>query len=75
MHDMFQLCSAGYNPYSGISLGWYGDHGKAAGGDFDDEYAFWNNGFCRANNDGPGLASTSANLPYRCCGRARGYKA
>eukprot|EP00968_Pinguiococcus_pyrenoidosus_P008011 scaffold562_cov227-Pinguiococcus_pyrenoidosus.AAC.8 len=74
MHDMFQLCSAGYNPYSGISPGWYGDHGKAGGGDFDDEYASWNRGSCTPNNDALGRTATSETLPYRCCGRARGYE-
>merc|ERR1719261_2352577 len=51
-NDMMQLAAFG-NPWSGSNNGWYGDHGKAPGGNWDDEYGTWNRGRYDANNDGP----------------------
>ncbi|MEL7340949.1 MAG: hypothetical protein AAGM67_10715, partial [Bacteroidota bacterium] len=49
--EMQQVCSIG-NPYQGAVIGWYGDHGIATGGNWDDEYMIWNRNTCDPNNDG-----------------------
>ena len=65
-NDMQQACGAGYNPY-GSAKGWYGDHGVAAGGNWDDEYGVWNNPGCADNNDDPAEHAGNQSYQYRCC--------
>ena len=65
-NDMMQLAAYG-NPWSGSTNGWYGDHGKAPGGNWDDEYGTWNRGSYDANNDGPAYHAAEGNYHYRCC--------
>merc|ERR1712146_28754 len=55
--DMQSICGHGHNPYSHSNNGWYGDHGFASGGNWDDEYGTWNNRHCSSNNDGPAFHS------------------
>jgi hypothetical protein len=68
-NDFQQACGAGIgNPYGGVATGWYGDHGLAAGGNFDDEFLTWNSATCSDNNDGaPVDHNTATTLAYRCC--------
>jgi len=65
-NDMMELCGAGFNPYSAGAAGWYGDHGTAPGGNWDDEYGTWNRAKCDKNNDGPAEHSDKSR-PYNCC--------
>jgi len=65
-NDMQQACGAGYNPY-GSAKGWYGDHGVASGGNWDDEYGVWNNPGCADNNDDPAEHAGNQSYQYRCC--------
>jgi hypothetical protein len=64
-NDMMQLAAYG-NPWSGSNHGWYGDHGKAPGGNWDDEYGTWNRNKYDANNDGP-ASHAGSSYHYRCC--------
>ncbi|MFA5100467.1 MAG: hypothetical protein WC547_06265 [Candidatus Omnitrophota bacterium] len=64
--DMQQACGAGFAPY-GASRGWYGDHGVASGGNWDDEYGTWNSASCGNNNDGSAYEATSYSYNFRCC--------
>ena len=65
-NDMLQLAGYG-NPWAGSKSGWYGDHRKAPGGNWDDEYGTWNRGSYHKDNDGPAFHA-DASFPYRCCG-------
>jgi hypothetical protein len=65
-NDMMQLAAYG-NPWSGSGSGWYGDHGKASGGNWDDEFGTWNRDSYTSNNDGPAYHAGDS-YPYRCCG-------
>merc|ERR1711988_1519155 len=65
-NDFMQLAGNGQNPWHGQSRGWYGDHGTAAGVNWDDEYGTWNRNHCTSNNDGPAYHA-GERLPYRCC--------
>jgi hypothetical protein len=73
--DMMQLASGGGNPWGGKGRGWYGDHGTASGGNWDDEYGQWNNGYglttTSGNNDGVAYQWNDGSQPYRCCQYAR----
>ena len=66
-NDFQQACGAGYNPYGGEGQGWYGDHGVADGGNWDDEYGTWNRGYCTNNNDGAVYEAETLQTYYRCC--------
>ena len=61
-NDFQQACGAGYDPYSGQGLGWYGDHG---GG--DNIYMTWNRSYCSNDNDGPPYGQGDLSTYYRCC--------
>lgn len=65
-NDMQQICASGFDPYTGNADGWYGDHGKAPGGNWDDEYGSWNRGNCVNDNDGKARAYSDS-LAFRCC--------
>merc|ERR1719210_1106454 len=64
-NDMQQLCGGG-NPFQGWSQGWFGDHGTASGGNWDDEFGTWDNQVCNGDNDGKAYHSHTSNT-YRCC--------
>jgi len=72
-NDMQQLCGTKKNPYQGASQGWYGDHGKASGGNWDDEYGTWNRDHCDPNNDGP-PHHAHHKFHYRCCATSGAVK-
>ena len=71
--DMMTACGiSGFNPFAGASTGWYGDHGVAADGNWDDEFGTWNRNFCDVNNDGPAHHSHPTEhagnaYAFRCC--------
>jgi len=64
-NDMQQLCGGG-NPFQGSSRGWFGDHGTASGGNWDDEFGTWDNEVCNGDNDGKAYHSHHS-YKYRCC--------
>ena len=64
--DHMQLCAQGLNAKDHSSRGWFGDHGKAVGGNSDDEFGTWNRNSCKSNTDGPASHSASK-LVYSCC--------
>ena len=67
-NDMQELCGSGIDSYAGAPLGWYGDHGRASGGDWDDEFGVWNQPGCaKSSNDGPSRQGDSENIPFNCC--------
>jgi hypothetical protein len=66
-NDLQQACGSGIgNPY-GATYGWYGDHGVASGGNWDDEFGVWNSNGCANNNDDPARHGGDHSLNYRCC--------
>ena len=66
--DFLAACGVISNPYgTGDGSGWYGDHGLAVGGNWDDEFGVWNRDYCTSNNDGPAVAATSILHYYHCC--------
>jgi len=67
-NDMQQLCAQG-NPYENKVPGWYGDHGKVPGANWDDEFGTWNGGSCGSNNDGQ-PRHANERLPFKCCARS-----
>ena len=69
--EMMEMCANGANPYSGDSVGWFGDHGTTSGGNWDDEFLTWNRNFCDKDNDGPAQHSGHGREAFRCCKKAR----
>jgi hypothetical protein len=65
--DSIIACAWGYDPTGGVASGWYGDHGTAVGGNWDDEYGVWNTN-CNGDFNTDGVPSpASASFYYRCC--------
>ena len=67
--DHMQLCAQGLNAKDHGSIGWFGDHGKASGGNNDDEYGTWNSyhsNVCNSNMDGPAKHAHESKV-YSCC--------
>ena len=69
--DHMQLCAQGLNAKDHASTGWFGDHGKASGGNNDNEYGTWNSNTCKSNVDGP-AEHYNKNKVYSCCRGAAG---
>lgn len=59
--DFQQACGDGFNPFGGVSAGFFGDHGPS-----DDTYHTWNTPVCADNADGSPANSLTV-LPSRCC--------
>merc|ERR1711871_512954 len=45
-NEAWEMCGHGHDMFNPYHTGWFGDHGTASGGNWDDEYGTWSRAYC-----------------------------